>query len=63
MMADENIQDNSYAFCNACINEDPSRGQYESRVCQLYEGEKGVVYRNECGRAAIVYYKHKAGIE
>lgn len=63
MMANENIPDNSYTFCNACINEDPSRSRYESRTCQLYEDEKGVVYPNECGRAAIVYYKNKVGLE
>jgi hypothetical protein len=63
IMANENIPDNSYQFCDACINEDTSRSPYASRVCQLYEGGKGVIYTNECGRAAIVYYKKKAGLE
>jgi len=63
MMANENIPDNSYQFCNACINEDTSRSRYAGRVCQRYEGEKGVIYTNECGRAAIVYYKNKVGLD
>lgn len=62
MMANENIPDNSYQFCYACINEDTSRSPYAGRVCQRHEGGKGVIYTNECGRAAIVYYKNKTGL-
>lgn len=63
MMANENIKDNSYEFCNACIDEDPSRSRYEGRVCQLFISNEGVRYTNECGRAAIVHYKNKVGLE
>jgi hypothetical protein len=63
LMAAENIPDNSYQFCFACINEDPTRSPYEGRVCQRHEGRKGVIYTNECGRAAIVYYKNKVGLD